>query len=90
MGNNLGHRWTKMVEMMKEAQETLAQITTMEVAERIDESEHVHSTENSYIRLPGGAVRRSSQVLYSIRGSNRIYLARSKITDLLQDASKIQ
>jgi hypothetical protein len=42
MGNNLERRWTKMVEMAKEAKETLAQITTMVVAERIDKSGRVH------------------------------------------------
>ena len=31
-----------MVEMAKEAKETLAQITTMVVAERIDKSGHMH------------------------------------------------
>ena len=38
MGNNLEHCWTKMVEMAGEAKKTQAQITTMVVAERIDES----------------------------------------------------
>jgi len=33
MGNNLECRWTQMVEMAKEVKETLAQITTMVVAE---------------------------------------------------------
>ena len=42
MGNNLECRWTKMVEMAKEAKETLAQITTMMVAEQIDKSGRVH------------------------------------------------
>ena len=42
MGNNLEHRWTKMVEMAKEARETIAQITTMVVAERINKSGRVH------------------------------------------------
>ena len=42
MGNNLERCWTKMVEMAKEAKETLAQITTMVVAERIDKSGRVH------------------------------------------------
>jgi hypothetical protein len=42
MGNNLERCWTKMVEMAKEAKETLAKITTMVVAERIDKSGRVH------------------------------------------------
>ena len=42
MCNHLERRWTKMVEMAKEYQETLAQITTMVVAERIDKSGRVH------------------------------------------------
>jgi len=42
MGNNLERRWTKMVEMATEATETMAQITTMVVAERIDKSGCVH------------------------------------------------
>jgi hypothetical protein len=42
MGNNLECRWTKIVEMANEAEETLAQITTMVVAERIDQSGCVH------------------------------------------------
>jgi hypothetical protein len=42
MGNNLERRWTMMVEMAKEAKETLAQITTMVVAERINKSGRVH------------------------------------------------
>jgi len=41
-GNNLEHRWTKTIEMAKEAKVSLAQITTMVVAERIDKSGHVH------------------------------------------------
>jgi hypothetical protein len=43
MGNNLDHRWTMMVKMAKEAKETLAQITTMVVAERIYKSGRVHA-----------------------------------------------
>jgi hypothetical protein len=31
------------------------------------------SMETGYIRLPGGAIRRSSQVLYSMLVSTRIY-----------------
>jgi len=42
MGNNLERRWTKMVEMAKEAKETPARITTTVVAERIDKSGRVH------------------------------------------------
>jgi len=42
MGNNLERRWTKMIEMAEEAKETLAQITTMVVAEQIDKSGRVH------------------------------------------------
>ena len=42
MGNNLERRWTTMVEMAKEAKETLAQITTMVVAEQINKSGRVH------------------------------------------------
>ena len=42
MGNDLERRWTKMVEMAKEGKETLAQITIMVVAERIDKSRRVH------------------------------------------------
>jgi hypothetical protein len=42
VGNNLERRWTKMVEMAKEAKETLPQITTMVVAEQIDKSGRVH------------------------------------------------
>jgi hypothetical protein len=42
MGNNLEHCWTKMVEMAKKAKETLAQITTVVVAERIYKSGGVH------------------------------------------------
>jgi hypothetical protein len=42
MGNNLERRWPMMVEMAKEAKETLAQITTMVVAEQIDKSGRVH------------------------------------------------
>jgi len=42
MGNNLERCWTKVVEMAKEAKETLAQMTTMVVAERIDKSGRVH------------------------------------------------
>jgi hypothetical protein len=36
MGNNPERRWTTIIEMAKEARESLAQITTMVVAERID------------------------------------------------------
>jgi len=36
MGNNLECHWTKMVEMSKEAMETLAQVTAMVVAVPID------------------------------------------------------
>jgi hypothetical protein len=42
MGNNQERRWTKMVEMAKEAKETLAQITAMVVAKRINKSGSVH------------------------------------------------
>jgi len=42
MGNNLELRWTKMVEMAKEAKATPAQITTMVVGERIDKSGRMH------------------------------------------------
>jgi hypothetical protein len=42
MGNNLERRCTKMVEMAKEAKETLAQITTMVVAKRINKAGRVH------------------------------------------------
>jgi len=42
MGNNLERHWTKMVVTAEEAKETLAQITTMVVAERIDKSGRVH------------------------------------------------
>jgi len=42
MGNNLERRGTKMVEMAEEAKGTLAQTTTMVVAERIDKSGCVH------------------------------------------------
>jgi hypothetical protein len=42
MGNNLECRWTKMVEIAKEAKETLPQITTMVGADRIEKSGPVH------------------------------------------------
>ena len=42
MGNTLERRWTKMVEMAEEANETVAQITTIVVAERIDKSGRMH------------------------------------------------
>jgi len=42
MGNNLECHWTKMVEMKKQARETLAQITTVVEEEQIDESDCVH------------------------------------------------
>ena len=62
MRNNLERRWTKMVEMAKEAKETLAQITTMVVAERINKSGRMHP--RSRVTIDHQVTQSDNQVRY--------------------------